>query len=108
MVTGLVGADMGPSSKCHRWLSSTAPTAYGSDSAAPTSPQLSQPPPHQLRLGPGLRQVGLAFSHHLRRRLTGEVGIGEAPGQACDLLFDLGQIFLQPLPQGIEAMLGHG
>ena len=27
MVTGLVGAEMGPSSKCHRWLSSAAPTA---------------------------------------------------------------------------------
>ena len=99
---------MGPSSKCHRWLGYEAPTAYGSDPAAPTSPQLSQPPPQQLRLGLSFRQIRLAFSHHLRRRLAGEVGVGEAPGQACDLLFDLGQIFLQPLPQGIEALLGHG
>ena len=46
-----------------------------------TSPQLPQPPPHQLRLGLGFRQVGLAFGHHLRRRLAGEVGVGEAAGQ---------------------------
>ena len=81
---------------------------HGSDSAAPSSAQLPQPPPHQLCLGLSFSQVGLALGHHLRRRLPREVGIGEAAGQAGDLLFNFGQIFLQPLAQGIEALLGHG
>jgi hypothetical protein len=45
------------------------------------SAQLPQPPPHQLRLGLGFRQVGLAFGHHLRRRLAGEGGLARRPAR---------------------------
>ena len=59
-------------------------------------------------MGTSFRQIRLAFSHYLRWRFAGEVGVGEAALQAGDFLCDLGQIFLQPLPQGIEALLAHG
>ena len=57
--------------------------------SAPIQPLAPQPNSHNRprtssRLGPSFRQIRLAFSHHLRRRLAGEVGVGEAAGQAVE------------------------
>jgi hypothetical protein len=50
----------------------------------PLHPNSPNRPRTSSRLGPGFRQIRLAFSHHLRRRLAGEVGVGEAAGQAVE------------------------
>jgi hypothetical protein len=80
-----VGADMAP-------LKQVPPVAqlYCCDcTSAPIQPLASHPsspnrPRTSSRLGPGFRQIRLAFSHHLRRCLAGEVGVGEAAGQAVE------------------------